>query len=118
MDGIHDDNNMDSIVPANDNNDIIDADKQYLATKNDKNWTSIVNLLDESVRIDNKVEKDLQKLLQKANRSKESSNLKLKDAILSTYPDINQNYRTRSKSLISKTTKTNHYHDTLLSQQN
>jgi uncharacterized protein (DUF1778 family) len=40
---------------------------------NDKEWTSIINLLDEQVKLDNRLEKDLQALVQEAARINEAS---------------------------------------------
>ena len=98
---------IDELVSINDNNRFAIEEKErsddniYREIKSDENWSSIVKVLDEQVQNDIKLEQDVKNILNKAKIRKDASNVRLKDAILKTFPDFCTNPELKSKFCIN-----------------
>ena len=91
---------MNELVSINDNNRFVSEDgltDLYLEIRKDENWSSIVKVLDEMVKNDIKLEEGIQNLLNRAYEKNQTSNIRLKDAILKAYPDFSTNPDLKSK---------------------
>ena len=92
---------MNELVSINDNNRFVSEDglltDLYLEIRKDENWSSIVKVLDEMVKNDIKLEEGIQNLLNRAYEKNQTSNIRLKDAILKAYPDFSTNPELKSK---------------------
>jgi hypothetical protein len=94
------DSTMNELVSINDNNRFVSEDgltDLYLEIRKDENWSSIVKVLDEQVKYDIKLEEGIQNLLNRAYEKNQTSNIRLKDAILKAYPDFSTNPDLKSK---------------------
>ena len=94
------DSTMNELVSINDNNRFVSEDgltDLYLEIRKDENWSSIVKVLDEMVKNDIKLEEGIQNLLNRAYEKNQTSNIRLKDAILKAYPDFSTNPDLKSK---------------------